>query len=260
MTMTTKPRGKALDNLVIMFDDLDDGVARYRDLGFTVVPGGSHANGTKVALVAFADGTYLQLMAFERPAPSHRFWKGKQQGGGFIGLCVVTETVADDVAAIRAAGVPIGEPEHGARTRPDGVRLEWSIASSPEPFGPQTAVLVEDHTLRDERVPRERAHANGVAGIAGISIAVDDLGPARAWWSAALGQRGVEIVRRDLEATGVRFTAGQHTIEVITPASDASPIATWLAARGPSPYAAMLTAEGACSIDERRAGARLSIV
>ena len=75
---------RGLDNLVIMLDDLETGIARYRELGFTVIPGGSHGGVTHVALVAFADRTYLQLMAFERAAPTHRWWDAKQRGGGFI--------------------------------------------------------------------------------------------------------------------------------------------------------------------------------
>jgi hypothetical protein len=257
----TAAAAKGLDNLVVMFDDLADGVARYRDLGFTVIPGGSHTNGTRVALVAFEDGTYLQLMDFERPAPAHRFWKGRQQGGGFIGLCMVTSTVADDVEAIRRAGVPIGEPERGGRTRPDGYRLDWTIASSPEPISAATSVLVEDHTPRDERVPRERTHANGVTGIAGITIAVEDLAGTSAWWRALLGQPGVEIASDDLDARGLRFDAGRHAIELLAPRTAASPLRSWLAARGPSPYAAALTgAPPPRWLDERKAGARIRIV
>jgi len=255
--MTESTRG--LDNLVIMFDALDDAIARYRALGFTVIPGGKHANGTEVALVSFADGTYLQLMAFHTPSPAHRWWEAKERGGGLIGLCMRTETLADDVAAIQRARLPISEPERGGRTRPDGYRVEWSMASSPAPFIAETAVVVQDHTPRDERIPRERTHENGVTGIRSISIASDDVPRIRRWWSALLDQPGVDAERADLDAVGVRFEAGRHGIEVLGPKRASGPLAEWLSARGPSPYAAELSAPRAAAFDQRQAGARIRI-
>jgi len=73
-----------IDHLVIMFKELEPDVSAYRDLGFTVVPGGEHPAGTHNALVAFADGAYLELIAFKRPNDQHRWWDVAQAGGGFI--------------------------------------------------------------------------------------------------------------------------------------------------------------------------------
>src|SRR5262245_36220873 len=252
------PRG--LDNLVIMFDNLVDAIARYRALGFTVIPGGSHDSGTEVALVAFRDGTYLQLIAFHTPSPSHRWWTAKEWGGGLIGLCVHTTTLAEDVAAVRDAGVPIGDPAHGSRVRPDGYRVEWSTAVSPPPFMAEFPVLIEDHTPRDERVPRERVHENGVTGIAGITIATENVRRAAGWWGALLRQTGRDVARPDLDAAGVAFDPGPHRIELLAPRRPSGPLAAWLGARGPSPYSATLTGGHGRPLDERRAGARLLLM
>jgi hypothetical protein len=78
-------------------------------------------------------------------------------------------------------------------------------------------VLVEDHTPRDERIPRERVHENGVTGIAAITIATDDVHRSRGWWSALLAQAGTDVERADLDAAGVRFDAGPHAIELLAP-------------------------------------------
>lgn len=250
---------KGLDNLVIMFDDLHDAIARYRALGFTVIPGGAHANGTDVALVAFADGSYLQLMAFHTPSPDHRWWNAKEQGGGLIGLCLCTETIADDVAAARAAGIPMREPERGGRTRPDGYRVEWSIAITPQPFMAELPVLVQDHTPHDERVPRERTHDNGVTGVSMVTIATEDLPRARGWWSALTGTPGEAVDCPNIDAAGFHFATGRHAIEVLAPNKASGPLAAWIAARGPSPYSAVLTGREPRTLDERRAGARLRI-
>lgn len=251
---------RGLDNLVIMLDDLDTGVAHYRELGFTVIPGGSHGGITHVALVAFADRTYLQLMAFEREAPTHRWWEAKQRGGGFIAFCLHTTTLAKDLDSFRRAGAPLRDPVPGGRVRPDGYALAWSTAWTEAPFIPETPVLIEDHTPRDERVPTDSHHPNGVRGIAAITIATDDVARARGWWSALLGQPGLTVERPEHEAAGVRFTMGPHAIEFLAPHGPSGPVASLVARRGPSPYAVTLAGSGGPRrLDERRAGTSMSI-
>ena len=54
-----------LDHLVILVRDLGRAVREYEKLGFTVIPGGEHADGlTHNALICFEDGSYLELVAF----------------------------------------------------------------------------------------------------------------------------------------------------------------------------------------------------
>ena len=48
-----------LDHVVVMVPDLAAAVRDYMELGFTVVPGGSHPTGTHNALIAFADAAYI---------------------------------------------------------------------------------------------------------------------------------------------------------------------------------------------------------
>jgi catechol 2,3-dioxygenase-like lactoylglutathione lyase family enzyme len=53
-----------LDHLVILVRDLDQAVREYEVLGFTVTPGGEHADGlTRNALIPFRDGSYPGLVA-----------------------------------------------------------------------------------------------------------------------------------------------------------------------------------------------------
>ena len=73
---------KGIDHLVIVVPELEAAVASYRGLGFTVVPGGRHPIGTHNALIAFADGSYLELIAFFEPNAQHRWYQRLQQGGG----------------------------------------------------------------------------------------------------------------------------------------------------------------------------------
>ena len=252
-----------IDHLVIAVRDLDAATKSYTDLGFTVMPGGRHTGiGTHNALIAFGDGAYLELIAFYEARPDHRWWAPLEQGGGLVDFCLVTDDLEGDAHALRRAGVDVGAPESRHRKRPDGFDVRWRFALA---RGAQRGVapfIIADETPRDERVPRERIHANGVTGVGGVTVAVDDAARVAGWYTRLLGGPGTEIERPELEAAGVRVAIGPHTFDFVAPRrSGAGPIAAWLSARGPSPYAASLRAPGAGrALDEARThGARLSL-
>jgi catechol 2,3-dioxygenase-like lactoylglutathione lyase family enzyme len=253
----------SLDHLVIVVRDLAAAAKRYESLGFTVVPGGRHPVGTHNALIAFPDGAYLELIAFYEPSPLHKWWPALQQGGGLVDFCVQTDDLPADTVAFRRAGVEIDDPAPLSRIRPDGYRLRWVLSI---PRGGARGVapfLIEDETPRDERVPRQVRHDNGVTGIATVTVAVSDLTTVRGWYAAVLGQAGHEVVRDDLAATGTAFTLGAHRLEIVTPRAATSPLQSWLGRRGPSPYAATLTTTAAARgpLDPALTeGARLSLV
>ena len=71
-------------------------------------------------------------------------------------------------------------------------------------------------------------------------VAVDDVARAGSWYAGALGRPGEPVKREDLQAAGLRFRVGLHSLELLAPPADAGPLADWLARRGPSPYAATL--------------------
>ena len=93
-------------------------------------------------------------------------------------------------------------------------------------------------------------------------MATDDVARVCGWWSPVLRQSGGEIDRADIGATGVRFTAGAHAIEFVAPRNASSPVAGWLKARGPSPYAIALKTSGGKTgpLDEAKAGTRIVLV
>jgi hypothetical protein len=161
---------KMLDHVVFVARDLAAAAEDHRRRGFTVTPGGEHAGGvTHNALVCFADGSYLELVAFRRPDPTHRWWR-HAASGGFADFALLSDDLVQDVSAL--SDLIAREPAEGSRTRPDGVSLRWRAAflRAPLPF------LVEDLTPRDLRVPSGDAvrHANGVTGIATLVVAGRD--------------------------------------------------------------------------------------
>jgi hypothetical protein len=161
---------RKLDHVVFVARDLAAAVEDYTRQGFTVTPGGEHAGGvTHNALVCFADGGYLELVAFRRADPTHRWWRHASTGG-FADFALLSDDLAQDLSALK--DLVVREPAEGGRTRPDGVSLRWRAAflRAPLPF------LIEDLTPRDLRVPGGYAarHANGVTGVASLVVAARD--------------------------------------------------------------------------------------
>jgi catechol 2,3-dioxygenase-like lactoylglutathione lyase family enzyme len=251
----------AVDHLVIAVSDLDAATRDYRELGFTVVPGGRHTGiGTYNSLVAFRDGSYLELIAFYEPRDDHRWWAPLQKGGGLVDFCLQTDDLPGDTRALRAAGIDISEPEKRDRKRPDGKEIRWVFSLARGAHRGVAPFIIADETGRDERVPRERAHANGVTGIGALTVAVDDVARVRRWYAAVAKQPGADVARPDLEAAGARFVLGPHTFDFVAPADPASPLTAWLAARGPSPYAATFVGGHPGVLDPKKThGARLAL-
>ena len=251
-----------IDHVVIVVPDLDAAITSYEGLGFSVVRGGRHPIGSHNALIGFADGSYLELIAFFEPTATHRWKAMLEKGGGLVDFCMQTDDLKADAAAFRAAGVAMGEPWPLTRTRPDGYTVSWVLSIPGGPHAALAPFLIEDTTPRDERVPRQRTHANGVTGIATLTVAAPDVSLVRGWWSAVLGNSGQELRRNDVGGAGVRITVGSHALDFLAPTSPTSPLSASIRARGPGPYALALKTSGATgSLDERRAlNARLSLV
>ena len=232
---------QAIDHLAVVTPDLDTAIAGYRALGFTVMPGGRHARASHNALVAFADGAYLELIAYWEDGRAHRWWEPLQKGGGLVDFCLGTDNLDADLAAFRRAGVTMEDRSAGSRVRPDGYQLRWSSCAPARDQQGVAPFIIEDGTPRAERVPRETTHANGVTGVGVVTVAVDDVARAAGWYAGPLGRPGAPVKREDLGAAGLRFRIGPHALELLAPvAPGAGPLAEWLARRGPSPYAATL--------------------
>lgn len=228
-----------IDHIVIAVRDLDAAARDYAQLGFTVVPGGKHPVGTHNALIAFADGAYIELIAFYRDNPEHRWWAALQRGEGLVDFCMQTDDLIGDTARLRAAGVKIDDPVPWSRTRPDGYLLKWVLSLAREEHRGVAPFLIQDETPRAERIPRETAHRNGAVGIATITVAVADLSLVSHWYRSVLGVDGTAASRSEIEGRGLAFKIGPHQLEFLTPGGK-SPLKQRLAQNGPSPYAATL--------------------
>ncbi|MGH9875756.1 MAG: VOC family protein [Pyrinomonadaceae bacterium] len=249
-----------IDHFIILIPELETGIKNYEQLGFKVVPGGTHPTGTHNALLGFADGSYLELLAFFEPKPESKLWPKLEQGGGLVDWCVQTDNLLADMAAFRKAGVEMSDPMPLSRVRPDGYKLDWVLSVHGGSHRGVVPFLIEDRTPRDERVPKEKIHPNKVTGVDTLTIVVDDVETVRGWYASVLGTEGLKIERADLETAGVRFMIGPHGVDFVAPAGSSGTLSDWMRSRGPSPYAATLTtaAGKAGLLDETKSlGARL---
>jgi hypothetical protein len=201
---------RQLDHVVLVARDLNSAIADHRRRGFTVTPGGEHADGaTHNALIRFGDGSYLEIVAFRDNARAltHRWWKIAADGGGLADFALLSDDLAADATAL--ADLVKTPPKDGGRIRPDGVELRWrtAVLRAPLPF------VIEDITARDLRVPGGAAaeHANGASGIAAVTIGALDVADVE-WRYATLRERGAPQVEvRKAEKDGlldVRFRSG----------------------------------------------------
>lgn len=267
-TLTTG--GMAIDHVVVAVRDLAEAAAGYAAAGLTVVPGGEHADGaTHNALIAFADGAYLELIAFVEPdrPQGHRWWPLLQRGEGTVDFALRSADLAADAARLRQNGIDAADPKAGGRVRPDGQRIGWRNLelrdhAVPLPF------LIEDVTPRGLRVPSGAAadHLLGVSGIAGLTILVPDLALATARYGALLGTEptaspalidGVVDARR----FGLSGQAAQW-LELAQPQVGADELRRHLAERGAGPWRIVLAgAEQAMdlSADADLRGARIEL-
>lgn len=196
-----------LDHVVIRVYDLASAVADYTRLGFHVVPGGEHPGlGSRNALIAFDDDTYLELIAYGlgppnrvvprrvrfqelggRPAPERHWLPWEASPEGLVDFALLPSNIGEALAVARANGQRWEGPLPGSRLRPDGERVAWQMGLSEHldlPF------LCADLTPRTLRVPtgKARQHANGILGIRRLTIHVADREASAARYGALLGQ------------------------------------------------------------------------
>jgi len=126
---------RRLDHLVYAVPDLEGGVADLeRRLGVRAAPGGPHpGRGTRNALIALGPESYLEIIAPDpaQPEPAGGRWFGvdPKVPARLAGWAAKGNDLPRLVAAAAQRGVTLGEVMPGARTRPDGVELRWTLTN-----------------------------------------------------------------------------------------------------------------------------------
>ncbi len=173
------------DHAIILVKDLYKGIEHYKKAGFNPFFGGVHAGGkTHNALIIFADGTYLELLAPTTPElldnldPNDysSFLFLLAQGEGLGGYALFSDNLTADVEAMNQRGLAVVLKPTNGRARPDGQELRWRTATRDN--GSMTPFFLQDETSRNLRVPDDEAtttQRNGIRRISSLTIAVPDL-------------------------------------------------------------------------------------
>lgn len=235
-----------IDHLVIISADLDRAIADAAQAGFTVIAGGTHKDGnTHNALIAFKDGSYIELIAPTNgiDGKTHRWFPRLAKGGGLVDLCLASDDLEADTARIHEHGRHYTGPEENGRHRPDGVELRWKGSMPPGAVGEHGwPFLIEDVTPRENRVstdPDETNHENGAIGIAGVTILTHNLTTAAKDFSAITGRDAAPMTSPIDDSPLASFINFDHSWLMLTHPTAGAAV-QHLERFGPGPYAATL--------------------
>lgn len=220
----------SFDHVVIVVPSLAEAVREYEAAGFRVLPGGHHdVIPTENALIAFEDGTYLELLALRdevareslKVRAARADWVAGLRRGSAVGRRVFPRLggapgVADFVLGVRGLerlasearrrGFAMTGPTTMSRERNDGVKLEWALAL---PESHSLPFFIEDRTPRELRVPggEDARHPNGALGVSVVRVRAESV-PAAALAYAELfdaAPRALEDGCAQLTIAGVRI-------------------------------------------------------
>jgi hypothetical protein len=238
------------DHFIVLVNNLDAAMQTYRRLGFDAQPGGAHpAFGSHNALIALADGAYIELVAFLDPALATKsFWRAGVErlrvSEGFGGFVLASNDLANEVAQIKERALVYDEPQAGARVRPDGQRVEWHTAmhgGSPVGLMP---FLIQDDTPRALRIEPARQGTGSRARVKEVVVAVKNIDAAREKYRALLNREPKRVQNTSKDVTGYRIAADWGSIVLAEPEKNGNALADVLAERGEGIYALSLEVEG----------------
>ncbi len=241
------------DHVVIVVQSLAEATGEFTRAGFTVLPGGRHdVLPTENALVCFADGGYLELLALRDPSTRDELralrasdgWERHLRGvsavarrllprlagaDGVSDWVLHADSLARPAARLRSLGLVASGPVRMRRERPGGDTLEWELLLPDSPLHPY---WIADRTPRERRVPRDTrstTHANGASGVSVVRVRAPIVPTAALELGDALG--AVPGVRAD-GATALDF--GGWRVELV-PGEPAGACAATLRDCGPLP-------------------------
>jgi hypothetical protein len=181
-----------LDHVSICGSNLDSLRQAFTSIGMTPDLGGPHGNGiTQMAMVAFDDASYIELIAPMKPGVTEGSDWSKYMSSDAVtcAWAVGTNVLLQEVDRLKKAGIPVTGPTPGSRKRPDGMSIEWMTAhvgtgtpGSTFPF------VIEDQTPRAWRVQTsDSVKGAPVYGIENVVIGVNNLDASIALFRKAYG-------------------------------------------------------------------------
>ena len=151
----------------------------FSEAGMETVYGGPHSSGeTKMSLLGFRDGSYIELISTIKPGGRASLWNRQIAGdGGPCAWAIEADDIAGEVAKAKSLGIAASGPGDYSRKRPDGVSVEWQLGflGDGEP-GAVLPFLIKDKTPRDHRVnPSPSVSGAPINGVGTVVIGVRHL-------------------------------------------------------------------------------------
>ena len=186
---------EGLDHVVVMVRDLDVAAERWRALGFTLSPRGTHSPhlGTGNYTIMFGVD-YVELLGVlhdtELNAASRAFLE--RRGEGIERAAFTSNDAATGVAALRARGTEAHGPIEFSRPveLPDGGQGEAAFSVFHWPVDQRPADLrifaCQHHTRGTVWIPALQSHANTATGIARVELVTQTPGDAAAQLAAMI--------------------------------------------------------------------------
>ena len=191
--MAATQQSLTLDHVVLVVTNLKHAIDQFESKGFTIIDGGTNGP-THNALITFADGTYIELIALRSLATRAIFrllfmtsllslrrlvkqdfknrlfrWFGGPKG--FSDICFRVTDLDAFHARCAEMRFPLTTTGEFRRQRPDGIDVRWRLAGA---IDDSQAFFIEDITPIQYRIPdgKSREHVNGAIGITRVTSRV----------------------------------------------------------------------------------------
>jgi len=239
-----------IDHVIIGVADLNGAARDYAGtLGFAVSAGGVHPNlGTQNRLIVL-DPEYVELIARlpghasnHTPEVASPITSMFVRAPGTIGYALASDDIDADVAAMRARGVPVGDPVAGRLDGPHGSARGWRMAYVDDDAGLgvepwRLPFIIQHDSAGAERLRRiarpdgVRPQPNGAVRLDHVTVAVLAAG-LRAYALAFGLEAAEEGEDAMLGARTARLPLERGAIVLAAPLAPDGPLARGLAAHG----------------------------
>lgn len=232
-----------IDHVTLAASRLEALTGAFAANGMASEYGGLHSNGvTHMSLVAFDDGSYVELISVMHPGQPAPWWNEHiVLEGGPCAWAVHADDVAIEKQRLEARGVMVGEVTHRERSRPDGQTVEWELAYvGDQGAGATHPFIIEDSTPRELRVPKTESVAGSeLTGVQGVVLGVEDVGAASEIFQEVYDLPAPERSNAEDGRLNMAVFSGEPLI-LVSPAAGDGWLAERLARFGPTPCAFLL--------------------
>lgn len=232
-----------VDHASVCGSDLEPMRQAFASVGLVTDYGGPHASVTHMALLGFEDGSYLELIAPQKPGVVEGSGWAKMMAGnaGACAWAVGSNDIKTEASRLKNLGIEVEGPNPGSRKRPDGKVIEWETARiGPGTPGATLPFIIQDHTPRNLRVqPSASVKDSRLTAIEVVVLGVKDMDAATALFRSAYGWPAPLLEDHREFGAKIAYFSGTPVM-LATPLDEGSWLARRLQDFGESPVAYLL--------------------